>query len=135
MNVWEMLSISSYALTISLIESSLVCLLFVLIGAILPFRYFREKFVSHTTVIVMLSALWAVAAQQNYVIVYNWTFVERLPWIIAYLSSLLIVYGLTQFSDGYASLVTRMVQRISVLATLYILLGVVGLLVVVVRNI
>lgn len=85
--------------------------------------------------IVFTSSLWAVAAQFNYDQVYNWSLIDRVPWIIAYLVSILITYGFTYFSERYAGLVRGIVRRISILATFYIILGVVGLLVVVIRNI
>ena len=135
MNVWEMMSVSSYALMTSFVESLIVCLFFVVVGALLPYHYFREKFVSHIFMIIATSTIWAVAAQFHYVVVYNWAFVERLPWIIAFFVSLLIVYGLIQFSDRQANVVMGIVRRISVLSTIYIALGIIGLLVVVIRNI
>jgi hypothetical protein len=71
LNIWEVLSVSAYALTIALFESILVFSFFALIGILLPAQYFLNKFVSHTTMIVFTSSLWAVAAQFNYALDYR----------------------------------------------------------------
>jgi hypothetical protein len=135
LNIFEVASVSAYAVAFSLFESLLLCLFFLIIGGILPERFFRKKFVAHVMMIMLVSSIWAVIAQFNYSEVYGWTFAELLPWLVVYLFSILIVYYFVQRFDRLASVVYRVVQRISVLATLYIFVGVIGMVVVIIRNI
>jgi hypothetical protein len=135
LNVGEVASVSAYAVAFSLFESLILCLLFLILAGILPERIFRRKFVAHVMMIMLVSAVWAVIAQFNYSDVYGWTFADLLPWLVIYLFSILLIYFLVQRFERFSRFVYRFVQRISVLATLYILVGVIGLIVVVLRNI
>jgi len=135
LNIWEVASVSAYAVAFSLFESLLLCLFFLIIGGILPERFFRKKFVAHVMMMMMVSSIWAVIAQFSYSEVYGWTFAELLPWLSVYLFSIFIIYFLVQRFDQLANVVHRVVQGISVLATLYIFVGVIGLVIVIIRNI
>jgi len=135
LNIGEVASVSAYAVAFSLFESLLLCLFFLILGGILPERFFRRKFVAHVMMMMLVSSIWAVIAQFNYSEVYGWTFAELLPWLVVYLFSILAVYFLIQRFDLFAKAVYRVVKGISVLATLYILVGVIGLVVVIIRNI
>lgn len=135
MSLIDALSVNAYALTGALFESLVICLFLVFLAAIIPERFFRKKFVPHTMILMLVTAIWAVYGQFNYQTIYDGSFAELLPWLALYLGSCLAFYLLVQRFDRFSNLVYRIVQLISVLATLYISLGVIGLVVVIVRNI
>jgi len=135
MSLIDAISVNAYALAISLIESLIICLFWVLLAAVLPERLFRKKFVPHTMILMLVTSVWAANGQINYQTIYDWTFAELLPWLALYLGSCLVFYFLVQHFDRLANLIYRIVQWISVLATLYISLGVIGFVIVVLRNI
>jgi len=134
MSLLDAISVDAYALAISLVESLIICLFLLTLAALLPERLLRKKFVPHAMTLVLVTSIWAVFGQLNYQTIYDWTFGELLPWLLMYLGSCLVVYLLVQRFDRVANLIYRVVQWISVLATLYISLGVIGLVVVIFRN-
>jgi len=134
MSLLDAISVDAYALAISLVESLIICLFLLALAALLPERLLRKKFVPHAMTLVLVTSIWAVFGQLNYQTIYDWTFGELLPWLLMYLGSCLVVYLLVQRFDRVANLIYRVVQWISVLATLYISLGVIGLVVVIFRN-
>ena len=134
MSLLDAISVDAYALAISLVESLIICLFLLTLAALLPERLLRKKFVPHAMTLVLVTSIWAVFGQSNYQTIYDWTFGELLPWLLLYLGSCLVVYLLVQRFDRIANLIYRVVQWISVLATLYISLGVIGLVVVIFRN-
>ena len=134
MSLLDAISVDAYALAISLVESLIICLFLLALAALFPERLLRKKFVPHAMTLVLVTSIWAVFGQLNYQTIYDWTFGELLPWLLMYLGSCLVVYLLVQRFDRVANLIYRVVQWISVLATLYISLGVIGLVVVIFRN-
>jgi hypothetical protein len=130
----DVFGVCAYALAISLIETVIFWSFFIFLGAILPEKLFRKKFVSLIMSLMLISGIWAVNAQFHYQDVYNWTFLELLPWLGAYFGSLLIVYLVIQRFNRLSDLVFRITRGISVLSSFYVLFGAVGLVIVIIRN-
>jgi len=134
MGIWDVIGVCSYALSFSLFESLLVWLFFLILGGVLPEKLYRSRFVVITTVVVFISAIWAAFAQLNYDVVYDWHIVEALPWLAAYFISIAVFYGLVRQFERFAKLIYKVVMGISVLATLYVSSGVIGVVIVIIRN-
>lgn len=134
MGIWDVIGVCSYALSFSLFESLLVWLFFLVLSGVLPEKLYRSRFVVITTVVVFISAIWAAFAQLNYDVVYDWHIAEALPWLAAYLVSIAVFYGLVRQFDLFAKQIYRVVMGISILASLYVTSGVIGLVIVIIRN-
>ena len=135
MSVLDILSVLAYALALAVIESLVIWGLFVLLSLVLPHSWFRIQFVPVVTVITFISAIWAVSAQNRYAMVFEWSFIEALPWLALAILTVFIGYMFVIRSSGLANLLYKLAQKLSVLTSLYIFLGLFGILVVIIRNI
>jgi hypothetical protein len=135
LSLWDVLSASAYTLSYSLVESLLLWGFFLIVARILPPRLFRRRLVAHTALVVWISAAWAVAAQAHYPLVAAWSFADLAPWLFAVLLSILAGEFLLWKVKNLAGWIERLAGRIAILASLYILTGIAGLVIVIVRNI
>ncbi len=134
MSVLDILSVLAYSLAISVLESLIIWGLFVLLGFLLPEARFRRKFVPLVMAITLVSAIWAVNAQFNYAEVFDWSFSEALPWLVLSIFTIIVGYLLVLRSDRLANLIYKLVKGLSVLTSVYIILGLIGIVVVIFRN-
>jgi hypothetical protein len=135
LSIDEIIGASAYAFTYTLVESLWLWVVFLLVGALLPERAFRNKFVSYTFLISLFSSILAIIAQINYDVVFEWNFIEMLPWWGLYLAGVLLVYFVVRRFDRFSKILYQVVRSVSVLATLYVMIGVISFIIVVVRNI
>jgi positive regulator of sigma E activity len=63
LNFWDVVGILAYTQTVGLLESAMVLLVLILLGAILPARLFRDEFVAQGSMLVLLTLGWAIAAR------------------------------------------------------------------------
>ncbi len=133
LSIWEVISIIAYTLAYTLIESLLLWLFFVLVAGLLPAAYLRDRLVIHSTVIVWVSAIWAVVIHINAQGVYAWG-TGVVSWVPAYLLSLLAAEFVLWKVKIFGVWVERLVSQISILASAYIFTGLAGLLIAFLRN-
>jgi hypothetical protein len=134
MSAWDVVGVVAYVQAFALTESIAVCLLLLLLSALLPLSWFRDKFVPLATGIVYLSAAWFALGQFHDDKLRTWNFRQLLPWAAAYLASLLLLSTLIHRSPRIEALIDSFVERISVLASAYLLIGVAAVVIVLIRN-
>ncbi len=124
----------SYPQTFALFESVVIFFPFVLLSALLPRRWLRDKFVALTTGIVYLSAAWFILAHINDLTVRYWGISQFLPWMGLFLSSQILCCFLIQYSEKLESIILSFVGRVAVLSLVYLLIDLVSLTILVIRN-
>ena len=134
MSVWDLIGVVSYPQTFALFESAVIFLPFVLLSALLPRRWLRDKFVALTTGIVYLSAAWFILAHINDLTVRYWGFSQFLPWMGLFLSSQILCCFLIQYSEKLESIILSFVGRVAVLSLVYLLIDLISLTILVIRN-
>jgi hypothetical protein len=134
MRAWDVLGVVAYIQAFALTESIAVCLLLLVLSALLPLRWFRDKFVPLATGIVYLSAAWFMLGQFHDDRLRTWSFRQLLPWLAAYLASLLLLGACIHRSPRLEALIGSFVDRVSVLAAAYLLVGLGAVVVVLIRN-
>jgi hypothetical protein len=134
LSLWEVVGVTAYILAYSLLESLLVWLIFVFVAALLPAAWFRERLVLHAAVMVWITAIWAVAIHLRSQGVYTWGYPSVLPWLVAYLLSILAAEFILWKIKILEVWIEGLVSRIAVLASVYVLTGLAGLLIAFVRN-
>ena len=139
MKAGNLLVLFAYALSFSLIESFLVLLLVLLLCMIFPARYFKEKFIPQGSFQVLIITVLAYALRQRIE-----EFSKMEAWIliaipvVAFLILTLSVIILSKIFERFWRIpkwVSSLAERMTIFLYLYPPLGVLGLLVVVVRNI
>ena len=128
---WELLGAAAYTLTFALLESLLLLLALIVLAFVLPASLLRHSFAVKGTVILSTAASWvcflALAKIE----------LPLLPirafW--AYCLSLGLAYALLSRFSSMTRAIEALLERLSVLSNLYVMADLIGLLVVVARNI
>lgn len=132
--LWEVLSIFAYTQMFALLESLFVLLLLVVLAVVLPPRFFRDSFVAQGSMLLFMTAFWIILFQSIWFNVVEWAAGKLFLWFTLALFTLLISSFLVHRSKRLRKVLFALADRISVLLYLYVPLGVLGLAVVVARN-
>jgi hypothetical protein len=135
LNLWDNVSVFAYTQAFALLESVLVLLLLIVLSLLLPAPFFRDKFAAQGSVTVFVASCWAVVFQSLRGEVRAWSLGESLLWFALSLLTIgvscLVIYRLERLER----VVGAFAERLTVLLYLYVPLGLVGLIIVVARNI
>lgn len=137
LDVWSILAILAYSQALALSESIAILAILVLLAALLPARLFRERFVAHGTTMVLTATFWIavfhvlVRGDPREVPIWN-----LLPlWVVLSLTSFVVSCSLVHRSRRLRVALSAFADRLIVLLYLYVPAGVLGLVIVTVRNI
>jgi len=130
----DIIGVLAYMMSFSLVESTIVYLTVIVTAIILPVKWLRDGFSWKGGLIILSMGIWFVFLQNSI------TF--RLPTLEALAKNTLITFG------GLASLwilcikiqriresVENLMERFSIFAYLYVVLGVASLMIVLIRNV
>jgi hypothetical protein len=135
MNVWDLIGAVSYTQMFVLFESVVIFLPFIVLSALPPANWFRDKFVALSTGIVFLSAVWFIFAHINDLALRYWGLRHFLPWIVLFFFSQIILFSLIHSSQKIETAIVTLVDRVAVLSALYLSIDLVSVLIVVIRNV
>lgn len=148
-NLWDAIGAASYGLLLAFSESVLIFLAVVLLGLVIPRSWDPERRTALLGMLVLLVSLWAMVSQ----LLFLWdvslpaqalAFLRgsRHPLRILYAASLVIVtptillpvYLLVR-TERMVALMQDLMERLSLLSLLYLFFDLLGLVVVLIRNI
>lgn len=135
MSTWDLVGAISYTQAFALIESIIVFLLILVLALILPERFFRNKFLTLTAMIVSISTFWFALAHYNVESIRTWKMNQFLMWAVIFGSTLILSYVMVQRFEKMGVAIDTVVKSVSLLSFLYMFIGLMGLIIVVVRNI
>ncbi len=147
-NAWDAVGVFSYGLVFALAESLIIFLLASLLGFLVSARWDRDWRVSLISVLVLMLSLWAILEQLFFllevhlpgflidVLVRSGHPLRALYVGVVGLVSLTILVPvvLVLRSQKAVRFVEAMIDRLSLLAMFYLVLDVIGLVIVVIRN-
>ena len=148
-NAWDAVGVVSYGLVFAFLESVIIFLVVALLGYLASGRWNQDRRIALLTVLVFMSALWAMLGQLLYLLdtplpgafiifMVQTGHPARLlygaTWAIVTLT-ILIPALLVLRSDRVFRFVRGMIERLSLLTMFYLLFDVVGLVIVIVRNV
>src|SRR5262245_31449383 len=133
MTLWDVIGVVSYPQMFVLIESVVIFLPLVLLSALLPAGWFRDKFVALATGIVYLSVVWFILAHINDRTLRYWG-LGQFP-IGLFLFSQILFFSLIHYSHKLQSIIVSLVNRVAVLSIVYLLIDLISVLIVVLRNV
>jgi hypothetical protein len=134
LSLWELAGAISYPLVEALLESGLIWLVLVGASFVLPRKWLADKFVVLASALVWLLAAWAILAQFNLVRLLQWGPLQWVPGLIVVVLSFGLVIWLIHRFARVESTIKTIVQRLAVLTYIYIIFDVLGLLVIILRN-
>lgn len=139
MSLADLLWITAYVLAFAVLESALLLAFLVLLALIFPQNRFSDLFVSQSLPILLVLTVGALLYQQNIGMLKWWGLLELAIFILAFIACLtLLVYIFSVLYDRsprLKNLMDSIAERLTVFAFLYLPLGVLGLVVVIARNI
>ena len=134
LSVGELIGVVSYAMAFALFESLVFLLVPLALSLILPVKLFRARFVAAGTMLVAITSAWAVLAHLNDRAIRLWGLKHFALWGLVYLASVGAGYFLVRRFARVAKVLDAVAERLVVLGVVYVALGVLGLAVVIARN-
>jgi hypothetical protein len=135
LNTWDLIGVIAYTQAFALFESLVFVLILVIVSVILPAKFFRNKFVAVATSIVILTTAWFILAHYQDDIIRLWGVKQFALWTGIYLLSIVGAIVLVFRFNRVENSINIAVQRLSVLSSIYIFLGVLSVVIVIIRNI
>jgi len=132
---WELIGVIAYTQTFALLESVIILLVLVLLGAILPARLLRDGFVAQSSMMVFVTSGWAIAVHYGSEVVRLWGLKEFFLWSVLYLESIAVSCVLTHRCKRLERFLGSFIERLTALSYVYVLLDLLSIFVVIVRNI
>jgi hypothetical protein len=147
-NLWDAIGVASYAMLFAFIESVLLFLVVVLVGLLIPEQWHSDRRIAFLALLILITSVWGMIGQ----LLFLWNISlpaaailflrdSDHPLRILYAGALTIVTAtvlllVLLFIKLKASVVfmQNIIERISLLTTFYLLFDVVGLVIVVLRN-
>ena len=130
-----MIGVIAYTQVFALLESLLIFILLIGLGAVLPAKWYRNKFGSLSVALILITSAWFIAAQYNDNLLTSSGLKGLVIWALSYLVALGIAFGLVHRFKKLDALINGFAQRVFVLAVLYLIVDAFCIFVVVFRNI
>ena len=136
-NSWDLIGMFAYTQIFALLEGAVILLILILLGAILPVRFFRDRFVAQGSMAVLLTSGWAIAAQfaNQYQIVVVWTPKTFFLWSVLDLISVGVSWVLIHRYKRLEEAINSFIERLTVLLYVYIPITFLSVIIVTLRNI
>ena len=134
LSAWDLVGVFAYTLSFALIESGLVFVILLVISFVFPPKFFRDKFVVISTVIVFLTSIWFMLAHFFESSIRLWGKLEFALSVLFFLLSLAGSYFAVLRSEKLSKVVEDLVERMSLLLYLYLTATLFFVLIVVIRN-
>lgn len=139
LTIWEVFILGAYALGFALLEGVFVLFLALLLALIFPAKRFRDQFIAQGSTFVLLIGAGAVALQRKMGILYSLSLREIFFYPILFLALVVFILLVTSYLyDRFRTvpaLIGSVAERMTVFAYIYIPLGLLGLIIVTLRNI
>jgi hypothetical protein len=133
-SVWELAGAVSYPLVDTLLESCLLWIGLLILGFVLPKKWFADKFVALSAALVWLLAAWAVLVQFTYKSILELGLVQLILGLLLVIISFGLAYWLVQHYGRLDGWIKRLAQGLVVLTYFYLVFDLLGLAVVILRN-
>ncbi len=137
LNIWDIVGIFSYVMVFAWLESLVVLIVLILLSAILPAGFLRERFVAQSSLAVFLTSGWAIVAQYKAGIaeILPWTLKTFLLGMILYLASIGVSCFLIRLFDPIGDLINSFVERLTVFLYVYLPMTLLSMVIIILRNI
>lgn len=147
-SIADILAIGYYTLALSLFESLLLWGCLLVLAAILPARFLKNRFVSQSTIILWVITGWALLIQsvlnrfpgEIYKYINQWTFKEVIGYIVivfslVFFSIWIVSYIMIYRFKKFENFVLALTERVKIFLFVYLALGMFGFIMVIARNI
>jgi hypothetical protein len=138
-NLVEIFGVVAYNLAFALFESVLYFLvifsILLVFALILPKKFLGEHFGTIGSILAILLAVIMMYIQLDYARIFSLTPRRALFALGVLILGFILSYVMTVFVPRFESISRSILQRISILSVIYSFLGILGILIIIVRNI
>ena len=134
LSIWELAGVISYPLVDALLESGILWMGLVGLSFVLPRKWLADKFVALSSALAWLLAAWAALVQFIYDRMLQWGPEQMVPGLLLVAVSFGLVYWLVQRYGRLEGWIKRLTQGLIVLTYFYMIFDLLGLVVVILRN-
>ena len=148
-NIWDAIGVASYGLVLAFIESLMFFAAITLFGLLVPTKWHENRRVALLSVLALVTTLWAIEGQAYFIwgsyvpeqiLRYIGSSDHPLRFLYAaalalVVPTILIPVYLVLKSDRFLNLVQGLIERLSLLTMLYLFFDLLGLVVIIIRNI
>ena len=148
-NFWDAIGVASYGLVFTFIESVIFFVTIALLGLVISTKWNEDRRVALLSILVLVMALWAMDGQAYFV--WGSYVPEQALWYIATLKhpfrflygtvlavvfiTIAIPVWLLLRSDHFFHVVQGLIERLSLLTMFYLFFDLVGLIIIIIRNV
>jgi hypothetical protein len=148
-NLWDAIGVASYGMLFAFIESVVVFLALLLLGLVIPKQWHSDRRIAFLALLILIMSAWAMTSQ----LLFLWNVSLPAPavqflrtsdhplWILyggslaIVASTVLLLVFLFIKSKNSVAFMQNIMERVSLLTTFYLLFDVLGLIIVVIRNV
>jgi hypothetical protein len=134
-SLWELVGAVSYPLVAALLESCVLWGVFVVLSFILPKNWFAVKYAALSIFLGWLLAAWAMLIQFIYLDIIRWSLVQVSLGLIVVVFSFGFATWLVHRFKRLEHWIKILAQRLVVLTYLYLLIDLLGVIILLVRNV
>ncbi len=148
-NAWDAIGVASYGLLFTLIESILLFAVVCLLGFLTPRGWSVDRRIAFLSILTLTGMFWAVIAQLAFLVGFDPpagllrllagnAHPVRLMYLLAFavvLPTVLIPALRIAASDGALKFARQVMERLTLLSAFYLFLDLLGLVVLIIRNI
>jgi hypothetical protein len=138
LSIWSILIIIAYVMAFALFESLAMMGLMVLLSLILPRRAFKDQFIVQGSALSVVLGLGAFLLQRDVGVIYQLELEQTFLYPALILVGVILMVYFSSFvfrkMPALSRLALVVAERMTVFVYLYVPLGLIGLLVVVLRN-
>jgi hypothetical protein len=136
MNISEIVGVFSYIQSLALLESILIFGILISLSVLLPPRFLKEKLMMRGAVFLFVASIYAVPVGYyyswniNYLNYRDWL----ISWILVSILTLVVLFMLIRQHKRIGEIITAMAERAIILSIVYVFIDLVGIAVVIVRQ-
>lgn len=134
LSLGEMMGVMAHNLYLALLDSLPIFILLTIASVILPAAWLKKRFVSIGSAVAVLTAVWLIVLHKTNLIGTRDTTGLAL-WVGSYVVVTAVVYFVIQRNEKANKGVANFVERLALLAGIYIFIDVISIIIVIVRNI
>ena len=138
LSVWSILIIFAYVMAFALFESLVILAMLILLCLLLPRKIFKDQFILQGSTLSLLLGVGAFLIQRNVNVIYRLKLEQTLLYPLLILVAVILLMFITSFLfkriQPLARLTQATAERMTIFAYIYVPMGLIGLLVVIFRN-
>jgi hypothetical protein len=148
-NMWDAIGVAAYGLVLAFIESVLFFAAITIVGLMISTKWNEDRRIALLSILALVTSLWAIDDQAYFIWgsyvpeqVLRYIGSSEHPLRLLYASCLALVVPtiiipvyLVLKSDRFLNLMQGLIERLSLLTMLYLFFDLLGLIVVIIRNI